>query len=40
MIVFVLMPPINPPFVRTSELRGFVPWVTWEVVTGVEEIPC
>jgi hypothetical protein len=38
MIVFILMPPINPPFVCTSGLHGFVPWIMWEVVTGVEGI--
>ena len=39
-IVFVLMPPINPPSVHTWGLHGFVPWFTWEVVTGVQGIPC
>ena len=33
------MPPMNPPYVCTEGLRGFIPWVTWEVVTGVQGSP-
>ena len=38
----VQMPPINPtphPYRKVTWLRT-LPWVTWEVVTDVEEIPC
>jgi len=32
--------PINPTNRPYLGLCGSVPWVTWEVVTGVEGIPC